>query len=94
LALRNCDKSSCAGPIVRRMHALRTGACLVRGTKHRSAWNEEARSLGTLCATVLLEVGVEPGEGALYDIALVLGVGEEVAFAFVDDDLSFHAKSL
>jgi hypothetical protein len=39
-------------------------------------------------------VGVEPSQGAGDDVALVLGVGEEVAFVFVDHELRFDAEGL
>src|ERR1700720_1333994 len=39
-------------------------------------------------------MGVEPGQGACDDVALVLGIGEEVAFAFVDYELGFDAEGL
>jgi hypothetical protein len=36
-------------------------------------------------------VGVEPGEGAFDYVAAVFGIGEHVAFVFVDDELGFDA---
>src|SRR5216684_6665239 len=43
---------------------------------------------------VLLEMRVEPSQGAGDDVALVLGIGEEVAFALVDYELGFDAEGL
>ena len=43
---------------------------------------------------MLTEMGVEPREGALDDVALVLGVGEKVAFVLVDDELGFDPEGL
>ena len=43
---------------------------------------------------MLLEMRVEPRQGAGNDVALVLGIGEEVAFALVDHELRFHAERL
>src|SRR6476661_8999972 len=39
-----------------------------------------------------LQVGVEPGQGALDYIATMLGAGEHVALVFVDDELGFDAQ--
>src|SRR6266404_2363621 len=44
--------------------------------------------------SLLAEVRVEPGQGAGNDVALVLGVGEEVAFALIDHELGFDAEGL
>jgi hypothetical protein len=38
-----------------------------------------------------LRVGVEPGQGALDDVAAVLGAGEQVTFVLVDYELGFNA---
>ena len=39
----------------------------------------------------LFEVGVEPGDGAGDAVAIVGGLGEVVAFVFVDDERGFDA---
>ena len=38
------------------------------------------------------EVGVEPGQGALDDVAAVFGAREHVAFVFVDYELRFDTE--
>jgi hypothetical protein len=57
------------------------------------AWNGYIKSIWTSRLThLLLQVRVEPGQGAFDDIAAVLGVGEHVAFVFVDYELRFDTE--
>src|ERR1700736_4491248 len=57
-----------------------------------TSWPQGFRCL--IRGLLLLEVGVEPREGAGDDVALVFGIGEEVAFALVDYELRFDAEGL
>jgi len=41
-----------------------------------------------------VQVGVEPGQGADDDVALVLGIGEEVAFVLINHELGLDAERL
>ena len=58
----------------------------VRGRKHASLSQRNHDK------APLFQVGIEPGQGALDYVAAVLGIGEHVAFVFVDYELRFDAE--
>jgi hypothetical protein len=62
--------------------------CSLRAAMDTNRYAVPAANLGTKEST---EMGVEPGDGAADAVALVVGLHEEVAFVFVDDELGFDA---